>query len=212
MNSDAPRPRGVKHPFKARDTTHEAVVSANVSDVLHGVENMLYLLARSQARKRLREHEISEMVQACREWLWKRSLPKYDAHRGVKVQTFVYQCARNFFRQYLRAAARSRKSTRRKKIILVNPEHMLYSLRARCESLDNRVAMVADDVMDHPEKFFTEAQVQVFRMLLEHPNIPKQDLAAMLGYKRASSLSMMVRRIKERIREIDIEDHELDAE
>jgi DNA-directed RNA polymerase specialized sigma24 family protein len=206
------RHRGMKHPFKARDATHEIVVNSEVSEVLHGVENMLYLLARSQSRGRLKDHEISEMVQECREWLWKRSLPKYDSHRRVKVQTFIYQCARNFFRQHLRASSRSRKSTRRKKIFLVNPEHMLHSLRARSEAIDDRVAVVAEDVMEHPDKFFTEAQIKVFQVLLQNPNVPKQDLAAMLGYKRASSLSMMVRRIKERIREIDIEDHEPEVE
>jgi hypothetical protein len=42
--------------------------------------------------------------------------------------------------------------------------------------------------------------------MAEKSNLPKKDMAKILGYKRASSLSTMLRRIYDRIAEIDVEE------
>jgi len=167
---------------------------------------MLYKLVRRRVRSLLDEDQINEIVQKCRIWIWQKSLPKYNTTFGVKVSTFLYRCAVNFINQEVRAILRRANSRRR--IILVDPEVMIQTVQAPSSITDRKIALVAQDVQQHPEKYLTAAQVHVFKTIMDNPGVMKKDLAARMGYERPSSLSMMMRRIRERIVAISVEDFE----
>ena len=65
--------------------------------------------------------------------------------------------------------------------------------------------------MARPEKYLTESQVVVFKALIEAQGggMSMKSLATQLNYERGSSLSMMIRRIREKIADISIEDHDV---
>ena len=197
-----------KFPFKPCNAEDSSRINQEVSAILAGIEDLLYQRVRKRSRGQLDEDQVQEIVQRCRIWLWEKSLPKYDAHRvpHVKVSTYLYQCADNFIKQELRSAVRRHIS--RKKMTYVDPDLMLHTVHAQDTHLDDRIAVVAGDVLKHPGKYLTTAQVAVFEAMINSPGVLMKDLAKRLGYQRASSLSMMMRRIRERIAQIDVEDHE----
>lgn len=202
-----PTNKGLQFPFRPKDKTDKARIRILVSSTLKGIEDMLYQLVRKRVRGSVDEDEVNEIVQKCMIWLWEKSLPKYDAWRipKVKVSTFLYRCASNFVHQEVRAFERRRIT--RKSVQLMDPEVMIQTIHSRDTHLDDRIAALAEDVRIHPEKYLTAAQVKVFRKVAGNSSEMMKDMATTLGYQRASSLSMMMRRIRERLLEIDIEGH-----
>ena len=200
--------KGLQFPFRPKDDTDNLRINAAVSTVMASVEDMLYKLVRKRIRGSVDEDEVHEVVQKCMIWLWERSLPKYDAWRvpGVKISTFLYRCAANFISQEVRAF--QRRQMTKKRVHLMDPEVMIQTLRARDTRLDDRISAVADDVLAHPAKYLTAAQVKVFKKVTDNSGEMMKDMATTLGYQRPSSLSMMMRRIRERLLEIDIEGHD----
>jgi len=196
--------KGRHYPYRARTKAEQQSLNAVISPIIERVTDMLYKLVRRRVRSLLDEDQINEIVQKCRIWIWQKSLPKYNTTYGVKVSTFLYRCAVNFINQDVRAILRRANSRRR--IILVDPEVMIQTVQAPSTITDRKIAQVAQDVQDHPEKYLTAAQVQVFKTIMANPGVMKKDLAAQMGYERPSSLSMMMRRIRERILEISVED------
>lgn len=200
--------RGIQFPFRATGPQDQLRVNALVSRELGNVDNMIYQLVRQRVRGLVDDATVQEIVQECRQWLWQKSLPKYDAHRVpfVKISTFINTCARNFIKQEIRRLTRRRIS--KKRTTTIDPEIMLQGLHAPDTRLDERVQAVAEDVLAHPEKYLTAAQVEVFKKIIANPTMLMKDVATELDYQRASSLSMMLRRIRERLCEIDLEEHE----
>lgn len=195
-------------PYRATSPEHQIIINGQVSEIMRAVEDMVYQLTRKRARNQVDDDQVNEIVQRCMIWMWQKSLPKYDALRTprVKVSTFIYRCAQNFIKQEIRSIMRGRLSKRR--ITYIDPDLMLQSLQAQDTTLDEKIHSLANDVQEHPEKYLTEAQVAVFNAIVHNKGELMKDLAVKLGYKRASSLSMMKRRIFERIAELDIEEYE----
>ena len=196
----------VQFPFRSTSPQHLVHLNRRISRVLDAVDRMIYEQARRKGSGRVDDSQIQEIVQRCRIWLWEKSLPKYDAWRTppVKVSTFLYQCVHNFMKQEFRGVAR--KKVGRRQMMYCDPDVMLHTLQARDTSMDDRIAAKAEDILYRPECYLTEAQVIVFKAMIDNPTILMKDLAVMLGYQRASSLSMMTRRIRDRLTEIDIEE------
>ena len=192
-------------PYLATSPEHQLAINREISQLLDSIDSMLYDLARHRLRGIADEDTVQEMVQECRHWLWQRSLPKFNAALGFKVSTFIHKCAMNYFHQEVRSMKRRRQS--HKRTILVDPELLFDVLPCDGGYLEEKILALADEVNAHPEKIMTESQVRVFRTVTDNPHIPMKDLAHQLGYKRASSLSMMMRRIRERVTEIDLEEY-----
>lgn len=69
--------------------------------------------------------------------------------------------------------------------------------------LDHTIERLAADLMERPEAYLTADQARIFRAWLASPRDQTQgELAAAMGYSRASSLSMMMGRIKQRIADL----------
>ena len=198
---------GRRFPFRASRRNMRPEVHEAISKILTGIDNLMYQRVRIRSRGLMDEEMIQETVQRCRIWLWDKSLPRFDAWRKpkVKVSTYLYICADNFIKQELRALLRSRSSTQ--KLTYIDPQTIRETVLSKDCAMDDRIVAVAEDVMDHPERYLTGTQVRVFKAIIDSPSMLMKDLAVVLGYQRPSSLSMILRRIKERIAEIDVEDH-----
>ena len=170
--------------------------------ILLGIEDMIYKLVRGALQFPLDENDIVEIVQECRVWLWEKSIPKFDPQRGVKMSTFLYRCASNFIQQRLRSMSRA--AAGHHDVTMEQTAALAAALEGD-DRIEIQVERAAERVMLHPERYFTATQCRVFYAMTDNPNMRKKDLAVLLGYKRASSLSMMVRRIKERILGLDVE-------
>jgi DNA-directed RNA polymerase specialized sigma24 family protein len=210
---EARKGRGRKHPFKARTVAERETLNAEISRVLVGVDNMFYDIARGQLPTNTDWDTIEEIVQKCRMWMWKKSLPKYNAWRRpkVKVSTFLHKCATNFIRQERRTLMRRQRPHQgalRQSNLDVN-----YGGDCTVEfDIDRKVEALANDIIAHPEKYMTASQTAVFKAVVNNPDTMMKDLATQLQYARASSLSMIKRRIRERLANIDIMDIEIPGE
>jgi DNA-directed RNA polymerase specialized sigma24 family protein len=205
------RGAGRRFPYKARNAAEQGAINQKISDVLISVDDMLYRMARRRAGVGLDDQAIQEIVQRCRSWLWQKSLPKFDAwrERKAKVSTFIFRCARNFVNQEVRSLVRARESPKR--IHNIDPELLVHVVQGSDLAFDRKIEVVSRHVHKNPEAYFTPVQCQVFKAVTENPGVPMKELARRLGYQRASSLSMIMRRIRERVMEIDVEDFEFDG-
>lgn len=200
-----------RYPYKPLTPAEAAEVAAEVGSILHGVERMLY----GAARKRLgNDAAVDDVVQHTRLHLWQTALPKYDAHRvpRVKVSTFIYRCANNIMRDEIRALKARRRRT---------PDSFTSSgidasrgCGAADDRLDRKVEALAADVLENPERYLRgPEQCAAFRAVTSAPTgMPIKEIARRLGYKRSSSLSTIMHRIRKRIAEIDIEDEEIGSD
>lgn len=166
---------------------------------------MIYDIARRHLPSDIDSDSITEVVQKCMIWLWQKSLPKYNAWRvpSVKVSTFLHTCATNFILQERRTINRSRRANQGSLITQKTNYNNAQGMMG--PDLDRKIEQLAKDIIANPEKYMTGSQVTVFNAVLNNPDRMMKDLADDLNYARASSLSMIKRRIRERISEIDIE-------
>jgi DNA-directed RNA polymerase specialized sigma24 family protein len=196
-----------RYPFRAETEADRPLVRLACDQALHCVNDMIYKQVRDRHSSGLDDDTVNEIVQACRIWLWEKSLPRFDSERGVKLTTFLYRCISNFINQELRKMARHSRgciSVDSIDMALMAPDPSTLTT-ANIDILEGRAALrAADDILEHPDHYMTAAQAEVFRFMQANPHMSMKDMARALGYRRPSSLSMMVKRIRERITSVDI--------
>ena len=186
------------------DQAHKKPVTRDeVNAALVGVRDMVSSLVNARLKQMAGDDENEELIQKTMISLWEKSIPKFDPSRGVKLSTFLYDCARNFIATEVRSLARAARPGRR--IALISQETMA-GLGSKTEQHVNIIVeKAAAGIMAHPERHFTARQRTVFRALTKNPLMRRKDLARMLGYKRAGSLSMMIHHICLRLKSVDME-------
>ena len=189
--------------------------NALVSEVLRGVDSLIYSIARRRCRGMVDESTIQDIVQRCRIYLWERSLPKYDAHRGVKISTYLFGCIKNFLRSEIRQQLISPSKVREQHFLRIPVGNELTmsgaaNLIAPDTSLDDKIEAIAASITAHPERFLTKNQTRIFRAVVDAPHSTSlQEISAGLGYRNQSSLSTALARIRLRIAAVAIEDFEI---
>jgi len=196
-----------KYPYRDRGPQHRKQLNQEISQILSSVDDMIYKQARSMSKGKGRgvdESQIQEIVQKCRIWLWEKSIPQFNPARHTKMSTFLFTCIANFMRQEFRSI--TRRKFGRRQLMFVNPDIFRQMPQSRDFVLDGKIRELASDVIEHPEKYLSKTQVQVFCTMRDNPRMLMKEIATKLGYQRASSLSMMVRRIRNKIAQVAIED------
>jgi hypothetical protein len=199
------------HPSQADAATvlrERAEATAAINEALMGIENMVHRFSFRATKKANPEHR-QDLVQLALIHLTRCTLPRYDQFRGCKVSTFVFRCLGRHFGTIIRAESRRENS----KVLARRPKTLRLSsstiARTPSRSTDTPTStfaeLVAEQVVTNPELFLSRTQANVLRQLLIDDGKPKKDTAKTLNYKRASSLSMIIRRIKHELREIDVE-------
>lgn len=204
-----------RFPFVPRPGHPEDInfVRDEMDRAIRGVDDMIYYILRDLQLGPVDGDTTDEIVQLVRIQLFQKALPKYDTNRKVvvKLSTYIYACIVNFVRQNLREIYRKSSQS---KSSAVTYDSGLVANRAMSTSQDERidraVELIAEDIYQHPEKYMTEPQARVFREVQSNPDEMIKDLADRLDYRQASSLSMMMRRIRERVCRLSIEDGPLE--
>lgn len=208
-----PSPDGPQFPFKiTEDMSKEEVdeITQKANQIIITIDDMIHNLVRKRFRI-LDRDDHEEIVQRCRMWLWERPIPKFDAHRGVKVTTFLYECISRFCGQEVRRIINYNKKD--SKINADKPEGYLYECVANDEFVDRKIVAIAKSVVDNPELYMTKSQARAFKKIYNSENGKlKRDIAKDMGYKRPSSLSVRLKTIYEKIGEIDIDGFDGDVD
>jgi AraC-like DNA-binding protein len=194
---------GERYPFRPRPghagDTEFLRLEANL--VLLGIDAMIYARIRARMQRHVDDHSVDDIAQRCRAHLWSRCLPAFDTGYKVKLGTYLYRCIDNFVRSEHQILSR-----RLRRAIASDPELMGQSIPAPDSRLDHHVEALAEDIRANPERYLSPRQAKVLRSRLARPAVSVNDLARSLGYSHASNLSLMLRRIMERIAAINIED------
>jgi hypothetical protein len=203
-----------------RAAQEQREVNANVSLILSGTEDLLYSIAWKMLGKYVTTAaDVDDVVQKCRVWLWKYALPRYDAHRipRVKPSTFIFFTVNRWMMGESRTIRRRWDHPQHRSGTSPDRHHAggadaLAAIIAPDCSLDRAIEAVAADVRACPEKYLTHIQCRVFKAVQASPKITMTALARELGYHQLSSLCIIVKRIHQRIRDIDIEEASLRLE
>ena len=165
---------------------------------------MLYDLLRKRGDIGLNESDLEDIIQECRIHLWRTSLPKYDPYRKPRttVSTFLHRCASNFINQALRTKARVQGS--RRNLVFVQNEALTQHSVSPDVTCDRNVEAFAKEIRMHPDKYLTKRQSEVFRKMMESDGQMMKELAESLDLRMASSLSMMLQRIKTKLTQVDL--------
>jgi len=177
-----------------------------IEDVMVKIGPMLADMVRKRGRAAIPPDEAEEIVQKVYVALWETSIPKFDPvnYPHVKLTTFLYSCAQNVIIQEMRAYARS--VDHRHTDMAPECLEELVDTRVGATEYDPVIERAAEIILENPTKFFTKNQAKVLLALVENQGMVfKKDLAVILNYQQASSLSMMHKRLTEKIMKLDPE-------
>jgi hypothetical protein len=182
-----------RYPFRGRGA------EGRIQEVLKENENTIFraiLDAAGNDLYRLSAQTKDEIYIDAYNHLTLKSLPKYDAALGNKPATFIYHCVRNVAKAWLRQQARPKYSTLRQ---AAHPYRQQQALMLPAPiGGDSQVESLAAAILEHPERYLTDPrQIEVFKaVVIAGPEVELKEIAQQLGYKRQSSLSMIMSRIK----------------
>jgi DNA-directed RNA polymerase specialized sigma24 family protein len=202
-----PVPEGPQYPYLPGAPADVERITAAASQVLEGIQPML----RRMAMNLTSQNDVEDLVQRCMLSLWEKSLPRYDAWRvpKTKVTSFLHRCALMFMYQ----DARRRVAARRKHLKAFpctrKPGHGRDAIRdSHMDDVampDQTIERIALHVLDNLEQYFTRSQVRAMRAVQANPQALHREVARMLGYRSPSSVSMILTRMRTRLRNFDLE-------
>jgi DNA-directed RNA polymerase specialized sigma24 family protein len=176
--------------------------------VLAATESLVYRLVRyHQKRLSLDEHDVQDLASRVQEWLWQKSLPSFDVERETKVATFLHTCIQNCLGHMLRDLMRQR-DRQRLEITMPSVEFDNHESNALYDPPvpDETIVGLAEDIRLHPERYLTnELHLRVFRLVNDNRDVPKKELAVLMGYTSPSSLSRVLGQIRQVLSEVDFD-------
>ncbi|HEY0007092.1 MAG TPA: hypothetical protein VGB55_00065 [Tepidisphaeraceae bacterium] len=150
---------------------------------------------KAMTRRRLagwQEADVEDLRQDMLAHLCGHSAPRYDQRREVKFLSFLWDCGRYFIGHALRK--------RRAPHLSLNDS--ITTSFATDDFADRRIERLAADIRLQPERYLTKKQSEVFQELIARPSGEQvKETAIKLKYRQSSSLSMMTRRINDRLSE-----------
>jgi hypothetical protein len=190
-------------------TRERAEATIAIDEVLQGIQRMIHKLSFVGSRNHHCQNMRQDLTQLANLHLAGHCLPRYDRLRGIKVTTFLHKCLGRFFAGKRRSEGRHFASKRYqrapKTMRLTDPLRQTLQVKSNDTPESRFVEAVADYVIQHPEDFLTRAQAAILGQLLANDGMQMQELSKRLGYNKPTSFSTILRRIKDRVSDIDIE-------
>lgn len=226
--------QGQEYPFRPRPGHPEdfAFLRDEAEVVLNGIQDMIFKRVRtrlSMSGIENSDQHVEAVVQECREKIWIRLLPGYSTKYKTKLTTYLYDGIGLLITTWVRDFRRAQKRNREHAFDMNQADRFegthglrgkpprggadnlglskaMSNRRARDEFQDDSIEKLAADIMAHPEKYLTKRQVKVFNRIIQQPTGTTNEMSDELGYSRDTSLYMMIKRIRERIKSLSIED------
>lgn len=168
---------------------------ASVDDMVHR-QAIRYFATQGRGR-------VEEMAADATCWLATHCLPRFDSSKNTKLSTFAHSCIARYMLGELRRQKRIRHAE--KTITDLGPAAApaMRRMIAPDRGHDDRIVDLADAIMSDPSRYLTAMQSKVLTAIVNNPGMAMRDIATMLGYRQAGSLSTELLRIRERLAEID---------
>jgi RNA polymerase sigma factor (sigma-70 family) len=164
----------------------------NTNDILIGIEPMVWSILSHY--KGMDKTELEDIKQDVMIHIWTKILPAYDG-RQCKFSSFAYRCAVNFINSKMRS--RRRRAARMSGVV-----NRYYGQgagaegHARVERMLSIVTVVGG---------LKPIESKVLEMMLDDSRTSQNAIAKRLGYKSCSAASMILLRMRRRLREAGID-------
>jgi RNA polymerase sigma factor (sigma-70 family) len=130
-------------------------------------------------------------------YLWNHVMPQYDESKGAKFSSFAYRCAVNFINRKLYSSNRKRLTYTKTIETLRDTEKEYYE--EECSITSEKIDMLKD-LIDDDNGPFKDREKIVMIMMIDRPSITQKEIADTMGYRHPSAISMMMSRIRKKIR------------
>jgi hypothetical protein len=165
--------------------------------LLRSVENLIEQKARLASRG---DKDVQErLAQVVRIRLWKHTYKHFDPNAGMKWSTYCYKAIGWVI-------ANEMKKIRRTPIADFSDGTGMKFLEGKNHRLDRKIEGLSDDVLRRPEKYLTKRQAEALAAWRDHPGADQATLAKILGIKQVPTLCNLLKRVRQRIGQISIED------
>lgn len=165
--------------------------------MLEGVEAMIWSIISSFSGLSIEDKK--DIKQDVMIYLYQKVIPKFDPSRGTKFSSFAYRCIVNYVRRHL-------VNCNRKRIFLDNAavEHYERAQTAdkkeRIHYANERLDGLFNNVTSNPECELKVKEKIVLLLMKANPGITQKEIADIMGYKHPSAISMLVMRMRKKIR------------
>jgi len=166
------------------------------NEILLGVEPMLISMLNNYNGLTVEEKE--DFKQECMFFIWQKVIPVYRDDIS-KISTFIYVCSRNFFNKHI---SRYIKKDILRKSIDVDNNPVVNSMEYNDSKKESIIK--TKYLMERSVEIFTPKQQKVFYLMIHFPELTCRELAEILGYKNASSISMTVARMRKKVKKMKI--------
>jgi hypothetical protein len=165
--------------------------------LLRSVENLIQQKARAAAGG---DDDVQErLAQTVRIRLWKHTYKHFDPNAGMKWSTYCYKAI-----QW--AIANEMKEIRTTPIADFNDGTGMAGLVGTNRRLDRKIEGLSEDFLRRPEKYLTKRQAEAFAAWRDNPEADQATLAKILGIKQVTTVCNLLKRVRQRIGQISIED------
>lgn len=169
------------------------------AQMLESVEAMIWSIISSFSGLSIEDKK--DIKQDVMIYLYQKVIPKFDPSRGTKFSSFAYRCIVNYVRRHLVTA-------NKKRVFLDNAavEHyersQLADKRERVHYANERLDGLFNNVTDNPECELKVKEKVVLLLMRSNPGITQKEIADIMGYKHPSAISMLVMRMRKKIRKM----------
>jgi RNA polymerase sigma factor (sigma-70 family) len=185
---------GRRYPFVAETPEEAEVVSRECGRAINSTDRMLRGIINRYAPIGMKWHCREDLAQDCRMHLWKSSMAKFDAHKCIKLSTFMHVCMVNYVTNRLityRNQVNRSMSGKVPSTILFSQVGDQFDLESHDSSyeVDTALRHLREEIpfaaIMHP------APLRTLMLWLDHPEKSTEELAQMAGYSRETYMQTL---------------------
>lgn len=179
------------------------MMNKSSEELLIGIEPMIWSILQNYVG--ILKEDKEDLKQEVMIYIWNKVIPQYDEERGAKFSSFAYRCVVNFVNRKLY-------TKNRKKINYTNAIDAIRNTRR--EFHEEEIGITAEklkllrELVSKEGGPFKEREKIVMTMMINRPSITQKEIADTLEYRHPSAVSMMMSRIRRKIKKI-LKDHDM---
>ena len=171
-----------------------------VNEILSGVSPMIWSILSGYGG--LSNQDREDLKQEVLVYLWEHVLPQYTPGRA-KFSSFAYRCAVNFINRKLFSSNRKSNNVR---VAIDRFQDILNDRNNQSNSPVEDKCKALEIIIRKKDGLLKPKEVVVLSLMRDNPYITQKDIAEIMGYNHPSAISMMMTRMRKKIKNVRIFD------
>lgn len=165
-----------------------------VNQRLKGIEPMIWSILSGYGG--LSNQDREDLKQDVLIYLWEHVLPQWEPERA-KWSSFAYRCSVNFINR--RLFSRNRRE-RNVSVAVDRFQDIINDRKEEENSVCEQKTYILDIVIKKKSGVLKPKEIVVLSLMRDDPAITQKDIAEIMGYNHPSAISMMMTRMRKKIR------------